>query len=331
MSPLLSAVSSSARQIFLLLRCIGFAPRAQVQITTEGLRFSVEDSRVMQGLVFLESSLFTTFRYGSDPSETSTQEQGPTSFQIALPSLLESLQIFGFADQKDKWSTRDDVYTNGVADPMRTGMASSAAFDSRVLGMAGICRLTCEGPGDPLCIIMKEANVTTTCELTTYQPDDLDDIPFNRDALIQKIIMPASSLHDAITELAALAPERLTIAASPKDPHLMFSAEGNLGSASVRFSKEAQLLETFQVPRPTTNIYKFSMVKAAARAMAIASKVSIRCDDQGVLSLQFMIDTENGGVSFIDFRFVPLLPEEDDDDDDEDKDRAGTADATDTT
>ena len=48
-SPLFSAVSSSARQLFQLLRCISFALKAQVRISKEGLRFTVEESQVMQG------------------------------------------------------------------------------------------------------------------------------------------------------------------------------------------------------------------------------------------------------------------------------------------
>ena len=40
--------------------------------------------------------------------------------------------------------------------------------------------------------------------------------------------------------------------------------------------------------------------------MAIASKVSIRGDNAGVLSMQFMIEHEGGNPSFIDFRFLPL-------------------------
>jgi cell cycle checkpoint protein len=43
------AVSSSARQLFQLLNCIRFAPKVDVRITGEGIRFAVEDSRVMQG------------------------------------------------------------------------------------------------------------------------------------------------------------------------------------------------------------------------------------------------------------------------------------------
>lgn len=47
--PIFKAVSSTARQLFQLLNCIRFAPKAQVQISSEGLRFAVEASRVMQG------------------------------------------------------------------------------------------------------------------------------------------------------------------------------------------------------------------------------------------------------------------------------------------
>ena len=58
------------------------------------------------------------------------------------------------------------------------------------------------------------------------------------------------------------------------------------------------------------NTYLFSMVRAAERAMQGASKVSIRGDGMGVLSLQFMVEVEGGGVGFVDFRFVPFLEEE---------------------
>ena len=62
--------------------------------------------------------------------------------------------------------------------------------------------------------------------------------------------------------------------------------------------------------------------------MAVANKVSIRGDRQGVLSLQFMIEFDKAGsattsnssrpvkeapastVSFVDFRFVPLVDED---------------------
>ncbi len=190
----------------------------------------------------------------------------------------------------------------------------AAAFDNRVLDVSGVCRLSYPASGAPLCIILEEKGVTTTCELVTYEPEIQDEIPIQRDRLALKIIMRSSWLYDAITELSSTSPTRLTISASPSAPYFTLSSNGDLGSATVEFSKDQQLLETFQVPRRTVNTYKFSLIKSASKAMAIASKVSIRGDDQGVLSLQFMIEVEGGAVSFVDFRFVPFLPELGDDD-----------------
>jgi cell cycle checkpoint protein len=61
------------------------------------------------------------------------------------------------------------------------------------------------------------------------------------------------------------------------------------------------------------------MIKAASEAMRLASKVSVRGDEQGVLSLQFMVEVEGGGVSFVDFRFVPFLREDDEEDEEDDE------------
>ncbi|KAI9817100.1 MAG: ssDNA endodeoxyribonuclease [Pycnora praestabilis] len=318
--PMFSAVSSSPRQLFLLLRCINFASKAQVQISQEGLRFTVEESRVMQGLAFLEKSLFTTFNYtlpthptNNDDDSTSAPDSDFPIFQISLPSLLETLQILGLSDSKDRWAAPSTTYSSGITHSLSRG-GPAAAFDARVLDMPGVCRLSCFGPGSPLSIILEESGVTTTCELVTYEPEIQEDIPLQRDRLAQKIIMRASWLHDAITELSSTSPTRLTITASPSAPFFTLSSAGPLGSATVEFSKDPQLLETFQVPKRTVNTYKYSSIKAAGKAMALASKVSIRGDYQGVLSLQFMIEVEGGGVSFVDFRFVPFLEEEGDDD-----------------
>ncbi|KZF22115.1 Rad1-domain-containing protein [Xylona heveae TC161] len=321
-APSFYAISSSARQLFLLLRCISFAPKAQVQITKEGIRLSAEDSRVMQGLAFLDKSLFSTYNYipprksshqatndAGDDLESDDDELDLPPFQISLPALLETLQIFGFSETKDRWSSRDSPYAGGMNGAFpRAG--SAAAFDTRVLGMTGVCRLSYSGIGEPLCIILEESGVTTTCKLVTYSPEAPEEIPLRRDRLAQKIIMRSSWLHDAINELSSTSPTRLTITASPTAPYFMLSSSGPLGSATVEFSKDPKLLETFQVNRRSVNTYKYSLIRATTKAMAIASKVSIRCDEQGVLSLQFMIEVEGGGVSFVDFRFVPFLPEE---------------------
>ncbi|KAI9682239.1 MAG: ssDNA endodeoxyribonuclease [Caeruleum heppii] len=362
-----SAVSGSARQLFLLLRCISFAPKVQVQITKEGLRFTVEENRVMQGLAFLERTLFTTYCYTAPPEDLSDPSDSlptPSTFQISLPALLETLQIFGQDSGANPARTSTSSYYNsGLTSNLSRDGGLSGAFDPRVLGMTGVCRLSYGGDGTPLTIHLDEAGVSTTCHLTTYEPDGLgalgyEEIPLQRDKLVQKIIMRAGWLHDAITELSSTSPTRLTMTASPSGPppHFSLSATGPLGSATVDFSRDdPHLLETFQVAHRCSNTYKFSLVRAASRAMALASKVSIRLDEVGVLSLQFMVEVDGliggmggggvgggggggagggggggggatGGVSFVDFRVVPYvrgLGEDGEDVDEEDDEEGG--------
>ena len=52
--------------------------------------------------------------------------------------------------------------------------------------------------------------------------------------------------------------------------------------------------------------------------MGMATKVSMRGDINGILSLQFMIESDTlSHAVFIDFRFLPLRNDDDDDDTDD--------------
>lgn len=219
--------------------------------------------------------------------------------------------------------------------------------------MNNLCRISYHGPGAPLAVTLTEASIRTQCDLTTYEPEYTDEIPFDRQALALKVIMRGSWLYDAIQELSSTSPEKLTMYAKTirGKPFFALSSSGTLGSARVEFNNQPQpsayrtpastnlntnseasdqqptnLLETFQLSDPQAVLrssYKFSLIQKAARAMNVATKVSIRADTQGVLSLQFMIEVEGGSasssqagaaggkVSFVDFRFVPLVEEDD--------------------
>jgi hypothetical protein len=52
--PVLTAVSSSARQLFMLLRCIAFSNKAHVTINEEGLKLSVNEVSAMEGILAID-------------------------------------------------------------------------------------------------------------------------------------------------------------------------------------------------------------------------------------------------------------------------------------
>jgi len=250
-------------------------------------------------------------------------------FQISLLALLETLQIFGTSESALRFSKPD---ANGYGTNIRPNRHN--AFSHQTLGMTGVCRFSYAGSGEPFGIIMEEAGVITTCNLNTYEPEALAEVSFNVQAVEVKIIMEPRFLFDAISEISSMtnststSSTRLHIAVFPTAPFLSLSATGPFGAASVEFAESRELFESFAVARRWTQTFKFEMLKAASEAMRLASKVSFRGDSDGVLSLQFMVEVEGGGISFVDFRFIPFVSrkrtyetdgEEDYDDDDDDR------------
>ena len=319
-APLLTAVSTSARQILLLLRCISFAKKAQVRPGPDGLRLTAENGSVMEASVFLDKKLFTSYTYNQPLSQGSSTRS--PSFEVNLIFLLEALNIFSLSDLNI--TKRPGEYDAFAAHRLNRH-AGVSAFSNSAFGMTGTCTFTYDGPGCPLSIHMSEAGVTTTCDLTTYEAESAEEIPFDRENLALKTIMRSNFLLEAITELSNMSPTELTIASSPSEragAALSLSATGALGSATVDFAtnspSETPTLETFQCPLPTSASFQFDLVKAAQRAMASAAKVSLRLDEEGVLSMQFLVEIDAAGASsdgsdgmaFVDFRVVPLVETE---------------------
>ncbi|KAK3114366.1 checkpoint clamp complex protein Rad1 [Teratosphaeriaceae sp. CCFEE 6253] len=294
--PQFTAVSSSTRQLLLLLRCISFTKKALVRISADGLRFSTEEGSTMEAFVFLDKALFTSYTFHPSPPPSSQDDPpGPPTFEINLDSLLETLNIFALSDPTSS-------KTHGPSDFAAYRLQRHAginAFSNRALGVTGVCTLGYAGAGSALHIHLAEAGVSTTCALTTYEAAHTDEIPFARDRLALKAILRASSLLDAVAELSSLSPASVLVTATPAGT-LSFSAAGALGSATVAFStatsSETPVLETFHCPARVGAHYRFAALKAAQRAMGAAAKVSVRVDGEGVLSLQFLVEVDAGGA-----------------------------------
>lgn len=313
--PLLRAVASSTRPLYQLLKAVGFTNKVHVEITENGLRFAADHARVMQGVTHWGKDLFTKYTTNLPESEEEDGDAAQVpSFQISLPALLETLQIFGATDAAARQSKAD-------LDPYGSKLRNyrPEVFSHQVLGIAGTCSLSYAEEGEPFSIILEESGVKTTCNLTTYVSDTPEEIPFDIEDLSFKIIMQARVFLDALGEIAPSQPEKLTITASKKEPFLKLSTSGALGSTSVDFAKGRDLLETFSVQETWRQTFKFDILKSATEAMRIASKVSLRGDRQGVLSMQFMVEVEGAGLSFLDFRFVPYADHVEGDEDEEEQ------------
>ncbi|KAL1902682.1 checkpoint clamp complex protein Rad1 [Sporothrix stenoceras] len=356
--PFFRAMATSTRPIYQLLRCVSFANKVHVEISDDGIKFIADHTRVMQGMASIGRSMFATYSLnlprggakgtaGNDDDEEEDDEALPATFQISLPAFLEALQIFGVTDAPSRQVKQDpDNFRRGGNNNNNggtgAGKQATDAFSHQILGMPGTCSISYAEEGAPFGIILEEASVKTTCNLATYVPEALEAIPFDRDDLVFKMIMQPRWLLDALVELAPASPNLLTLTVTPREPYLRLSSHGPLGSASVDFSRGRSLFESISVRESWAQSFKFDLIKSATEAMRLASKVSIRGDGQGVLSLQFMVEMDggsgngnggaglgnhngNGGnnMQWLHFTFVPFMSDEQEETDVEEEDSRG--------
>ena len=263
------------------------------------------------GTAFLDKSLFTSYSLTLPEAEEGAEPELPC-FQINLTSLLEALQIFGAVDVASRAQrAENEQYRSNIRN------YRPDAFSHQALGISGTCCFVYENEG-ALSIIIEESGVKTTANLVTYLPEMPDEIPFDREDLAFKIIMPARHLLDAMTELATTGTDKLSVTVSRAQPYLLFSGQGELGSSSVDFARGKDILETFSMQdKRWVQKYKFDLIKSSTEAMRIASKVAFRGDRQGVLNWNFMVDVDGRGKSFLTFKFVPYATIDGDEDTEE--------------
>ncbi|CAI9724798.1 cycle checkpoint RAD1-like [Octopus vulgaris] len=157
--------------------------------------------------------------------------------------------------------------------------------------------------------ILEEDGVLTDCSIKTMEPEEVLDFDFCTENVVNKIIMKSECLREAFSELD-MTSSVLEFLLSPDPPYFRMSTFGNAGRTHSDFPRDSDMIESFQCQATQTNRYKISLLKPSVKALTISSRVSIRVDKRGFLSLQFMIKNEDGQVCFVEFYCVPDEDEE---------------------
>ncbi|XP_074064026.1 cell cycle checkpoint protein RAD1 [Macrotis lagotis] len=171
-------------------------------------------------------------------------------------------------------------------------------------GTSTALRMCYQGYGYPLTLFLEEDGVVTVCKINTQEPEDTLDFDFCSTNVINKIILQSEGLREAFAELD-MTSEVLQITMSPVKPYFRLSTFGNSGSSHLDYPKDSDLMEAFHCNQTQTNRYKISLLKPSTKALALSCKVSIRTDNRGFLSLQYMIKNEDGQICFVEYYCCP--------------------------
>uniref|UniRef100_V9L9V3 Cell cycle checkpoint protein RAD1-like protein n=2 Tax=Callorhinchus milii TaxID=7868 RepID=V9L9V3_CALMI len=175
---------------------------------------------------------------------------------------------------------------------------------SALPGVTTALRMSYRGYGYPLVLFLEESGVVTVCKIQTQEPEETLDFDFCNANVINKIILQSESLREAFAELD-MSSEVLQITMSPDKPYFRLSTFGNAGSTHCDYPKNSDMMEAFHCNQTQSSRYKISLLKPSTKALALSSKVSIRTDNRGFLSLQYMIRNEDGLVCFVEYYCSP--------------------------
>ncbi|KAN0059855.1 checkpoint clamp complex protein Rad1 [Thecaphora frezii] len=197
---------------------------------------------------------------------------------------------------------------------------STAAMTGATTAMT----LAYKGIGHPLTLqLMQDATVKTRCEIATYEAAFLTDLSFDPQALTGQVILSSDTLHTAFSELEAscsrigifVQPPTTDAPSSPTSDARMAPARtrqhstasrGKLCFKTVGDTGESEMEFPF-VPSSSTNLgggvmekflsteesrmwwYPFGLVGKVLSCLKSSIKTSLRIDQDGLCSLQFML------------------------------------------
>lgn len=171
-------------------------------------------------------------------------------------------------------------------------------------GVSTALRMCYKGYGYPLTLFLEEGGVVTVCKINTQEPEEPIDFEFCSTDVTNKVILLSESLKEAFSELD-MTSEVLQITMSPSQPYFRLSTFGNAGNAHYDYPKDSEMVELFRCDKTQTNRYKMSLLKPSTKALALSSKVSVRTDSRGFLSLQYLVRNDDGQICFVEYYCCP--------------------------
>ncbi|CAH8528567.1 unnamed protein product [Heterobilharzia americana] len=262
----------NAKDIINILKAVHFRDLATIFATNNGIKVTVEDSKCIQGNAFLHSALFREYSVKKDV----------VSFRTNLGILIDCLSIFGTSIQGPPVSLILSYKTHG------------STID----------------------LLLEENAVVAECNIKTMEAFEILDFDFSSSNIADKFIMKSECMREAFNELDTSS-EILEVAIIPPpaiQSRLRLTTYGFAGTMHFDLPRSSDQVEVFESVTASPRIARFrlSLLRPATnRALSMASRISLRINDRGFLSIQFMINISDGEVAFVEFFCVPDVDETD--------------------
>ncbi|GMT19029.1 hypothetical protein PFISCL1PPCAC_10326, partial [Pristionchus fissidentatus] len=164
-------------------------------------------------------------------------------------------------------------------------------------------KMTYNGYGEQLRVMVEHDDTVVDTMINTLSTTPNLAFDFLKDELKARVIMKASVLKDAFKELDTSSPGVLFIIGPTS---FSVQTQGDLGKVTTTIPKHSEFLEAIECDRVTRTMYRLSLMKRMEKALSISSKVSLRIDRMGIMTMQFMMEkcADNYQI-FLEFFIAP--------------------------
>uniref|UniRef100_A0A914EMB9 Proliferating cell nuclear antigen n=1 Tax=Acrobeloides nanus TaxID=290746 RepID=A0A914EMB9_9BILA len=169
-------------------------------------------------------------------------------------------------------------------------------------GASTALRLTYDGPGEPLVVSLEDEGIVFKCSIMCQNPQHhhkMYDFEWKNENVLAKVILKPNKAKEIVRDLDKTSP---TVRITVTDGHISFLTDGELGKIKSMIPAHSDQVEHMEACRErVTFSYRYNLIHRMETAFLASSKISLRIDNRGVMSTQFLIPRTDSKNIFIEF------------------------------
>lgn len=237
-----------------------------------------------------------------------------TAVFCALPEGLKLTVEEGKCVQASAYVPSDNFTEYHVRDDVDVMFKISIAVLSECLNIFGSgeessLKMYYRGEGSPLLLVLQPQsmyNVMTDCEISTQTADSVLELRDEDAEEVAKLVLKAPAFLGLLADIERSC-EVFELNLSPDHPNVSIVTYGMQDRSCIDMPKSSDMVQSFSCEAPVTLRYQLHHIRSIMKALAISTKVVLRCSSNGLMLLQLKLEKEDQRQMFSEFYIVPLL------------------------